>query len=263
MWNLRANSEVLDDTWWEKGGNALWSRYARNDNINRETVTMFLTDEEWADFEAIAKTLPGWKGIDPYPVDNPLWVVRQNILFHICNDPWVWLQATIGEARRRSYEIWLDGTDQQRAQMTAICHKALDDAIKAETKRWELFGIVPRLEKRMVGIERCTPEWTEEYTKQFFHCYRSICFKAKTDFTNRFYNYFEPQILAYLEKYHSPNEEDEADFGPSAYLFPDDQEYNDTKEEQEAHDFAEEDDDDDDTDNNADNNTDKDTKPDK
>ena len=37
MWNLRSNSYVLDDTWWEAGGNALWKRYARADNVNRET----------------------------------------------------------------------------------------------------------------------------------------------------------------------------------------------------------------------------------
>ena len=60
MWNLRSNSDVLDETWWEAGGNALWKRYAREDNINRDTNTLFLTDEQWAEFKAEAEKLTGW-----------------------------------------------------------------------------------------------------------------------------------------------------------------------------------------------------------
>ena len=247
MWNLRSNAEVLDDTWWNNGGNALWARYATTTNVNRETMTLFLTDGEWEEFEKAAKKLPGWKGIEPYPVDNPLWVVKQQTVLHICDDPWIWLQATIGEARRRAYGLWLDGTDRQREAMTEICHTTLSEVIKEETRRWELFGIVPRLQKRMLGIERCTPEWTGEYTKQFIHCYRSICFKAKKDFTNRFYVLFEPRILSYLSRNDPDPEsgEEHPDFAPSAYLFPDDDEFNDDKEEQEADSLAEEDDEDD------------------
>ena len=247
MWNLRWNAEVLDDTWWIRGGNDLWARYATKENVNRETMTLFLTDWEWEEFEKAAKKLPGWRGIDPYPVDNPLWAMKQQTVFHICDDPWVWLQATIGEARRRACILWFDGTDQQRTTITEICRRALSEAIKKETRRWELFGIVPRLQKRMLGIERCTPEWTGEYTKEFFYCYRSICFKAKTDFLKRFYSIFEPWISSYLSRNDPDAEfgEGDPDLGPSAYLFPDDFHFNDKAEEQEADSLAEEDDEDD------------------
>lgn len=217
MWNLRANSDVLDDTWWESGGNDLWKQYARKDNINRETNTMFLTDEEWEKFEAKAEKIPGWVGVDPYPLDNPLWAAKQCISLYICIDPWVWLQSIDSKARDFCKSAWEKGDKKIKKAITEYVNECIDQVIKDETSRWELFGIVPVKTKRMYGMNRVIAEWQDEYTNKFWKSMRMICVKAGTEFSAELHRLLNIKLVS-LAQSNKPKPEKEDKFSSWEWL---------------------------------------------
>lgn len=200
MWNLRSNSDVLDETWWEAGGNALWKRYAREDNINRDTNTLFLTDEQWAEFKAEAEKLTGWVGVDPYPIDNPLWAVKQSTILYICNDPWAWLQSVEPPIKTYCLFGWKKDLDDYRQRITDCFNGCIEDGIKNETSRWELFGIVPKLIPRLYGVQRAAAEWQGEYTEMFWRSMRLICLKAGKEFSAQFIRLFSVRLTHEFSK---------------------------------------------------------------
>ena len=200
MWNLRANSDILDETWWEAGGNDLWKKYARKDNVNRETNTLFLTDEEWAEFKAVAEKLPGWVGVEPYPIDNPLWATKQNIILYICTDPWVWLQSISPIAREYCKDLWINNEGEDRKIITDYVNECIDTVIMDETSRWELFGIVPKKIDRIYGLNRAIAEWQDEYTSKFWNSMRTICVKAGTEFSAELHRLLNARLVALTQE---------------------------------------------------------------
>lgn len=200
MWNLRSNSDVLDNTWWEAGGNDLWKKYAREDNIDRETNTLFLTDEEWEEFKADAEKLPGWVGVDPYPLDNPLWVAKQNVILYICDDPWVWLQSVDTNIREFCKKLWRRNRGEDRKIITEYVNESINDVIEKETSRWEMFGIVPKRIPRIYGLNRVVAEWQDEYNDTFWNSMRIICAKAGKEFSAAFHLLLNQRLDALVQQ---------------------------------------------------------------
>lgn len=217
MWNLRANADVLDETWWESGGNDLWKKYARDGNIDRETNTLFLTDEEWAEFKAVAEKLPGWVGIEPYPLDNPLWVAKQNIILYICDDPLVWLQSIDINIREFYKKLWRKNKGDDRKIITEYVNECIEKVITEETSRWEMFGIVPKRIPRIHGINRVVAEWQAEYNDTFWNSMRMICIKAGNEFSDAFHLFLNQRLYA-LKQERDPSSTSTDTYSPWEWL---------------------------------------------
>ncbi len=196
MWNLRSNSDVLDETWWEAGGNDLWKKYAHDDNVNRETNTLFLTDEQWAEFKEEAEKLPGWVGIDPFPHNNPLWAAKQSIFLYICTDPWVWLQSIDPRAKDYCRKIWEANEGDDRQIITDCVNECIETVIERETNRWEVFGIVPKRIDRIYGLNRVIAEWQDEYDAKFWNGMRTICVRAGVEFSTELHRLLNRKLMA-------------------------------------------------------------------
>lgn len=210
MYHLRANNDVLEDTWWESGGNDLWGRFATPDNVDRETNTLFLTNKQWKEFESEAKLIPGWTTIYPFPATNPVWVMKQEIDIYICNDPWVWLQSIDAEIRLKVKQMYT-GTKEDRQVIIDAFNAALKEVVDLENSRWELFGIKPKYSKRMYANQRCATEFTGRYDNRYWCGLRGICDKASREFTQKFYYILEMKFASFKSPDTESKEDDNDD----------------------------------------------------
>ena len=138
------------------------------------------------EFKAEAEKLTGWVGVDPYPIDNPLWAVKQSTILYICNDPRAWLQSVEPPIKTYCLFGWKKDLDDYRQRITDCFNGCIEDGIKNETSRWELFGIVPKLIPRLYGVQRAAAEWQGEYNEMFCRSMWSICIKAGKEFSEQF-----------------------------------------------------------------------------
>ena len=83
------------------------------------------------------------------------------------------------------------GTKEEREKITCIFRFAMKEVIDSETPRWELFGIVPKLSKRMRGTQRVVAEYKGKYDGRFWCGLRGICEKTRMAFLKKFYNALE------------------------------------------------------------------------
>lgn len=199
MYHLRANNDVLDDTWWESGGNALWKKFATPKNTNKETVTLFLEDWEWEEFEKEAKNIPGWTKTYPFPVDNPLWVMKQEIDLYICDNPICWFMGMKEDYRILAYDMYHNG-GADKEKVINVFKTALKETIDIESARWELFGIKPIYINRMYATQRCAANYTGKYDIRFWSGLFGICERSSKEFTQKLFYSLEMKMSKLLDK---------------------------------------------------------------
>ncbi len=195
MFNLRANRNVPDDSWWDNGGNDLWRQYATEQNVDRETNTMFLEDDQMASFLAAARTLPGWVERDtPLPFDCPLWYIRRSVVTYICVDWRQWYHQ-IRPPYQKMVRTLLKMGDSWREEIGQALPRAIGRAVAGEKLRWLVFGVTPKYIERMRGNQLVLSEWKGPYNRQFRYGMARICKRIDEDMLELISATFSADIL--------------------------------------------------------------------
>ena len=194
MYNLRANRDVPDDSWWDNGGNVLWKQYATVENVDRQTNTLFLEDDQMAAFLRSARTIPGWVEDDaPLPFDCPLWYIRQNIRVYLCIDWRLWRRHLAPPFRKMVREL-LETGESRREQIRQAFRRAVDRVLEDEKSRWLVFGVTHKFTKRMRGNQLTLSEWQGAYGRQYRLGMSQICRKVDSDLLEEIPSAFGEEI---------------------------------------------------------------------